>query len=123
MIGSMIQSIPSEPRDSLALSRWMDGSRSFASSLFIQRQPPAVLEPTYACSTFMDNCTPISLSKPKARGIPASSREISRRGRSAQGSRYKISRIRFSYSSSKFFYRQEGVFCTRENFYPRVYSS
>jgi len=43
--------------------------------LFIQRQPPAVLEPTYACSTFMDNCTPISL---KGTLYPASPRRTGR---------------------------------------------
>jgi len=68
MISSMIQSFPNERELSRAVPM-DDGSRSFASSLFIHRQPPAVLEPTYACSTFMDNCTPISLSKPKARCI------------------------------------------------------
>lgn len=43
------------------------------SSLFLfvhrQRTPPAVLEAVYACSTFMDNCTPISL-KAKPPTIP-----------------------------------------------------
>jgi len=44
---------------------------------FLFIQPPAVLEPTYARSTFMDNCTPISL---KAEGAlyPASPRELAR---------------------------------------------
>lgn len=89
-IGSMIQSFPSERELSRAVSM-DDGSRSFA-SLFIHRQPPAVLEPTYACSTFMDNCTSISLSKPKARCV-LRLLAISWRRRSPQRNEYKISRM------------------------------